>query len=444
MTKRSIASLLIGIILLVATGLIIIFARGYRINPKQGKLSATGLLVATSFPDGASVFVDGKLITATNNTINLNPGEYTVKITKEGYIPWEKRLKFQGEIVTKTDAQLFPSAPELRPLTTLGVLNPTLSSNGSKIAYAISSSDNFSTISKDGLWILNLSDRPLGFTPQSVQITKSTPQIDWSKSIIYWSPDSKEILAIFQTPADPKNPKSKASIRAAYLLSSDQLNTIPKDITSTLATTLKSWGQDKELKEQSLLAGLPEELQKIAGTSAIALQLSPDENKLLYTATGTATLPQIITPPLIGSNSQSEQRIIKPGNTYIYDIKEDKNFQVYEGIPTPSQKPTPTPKSKATPPPSSTPATTESLLISLDSSKHLDLSWFATSRHIVFIQNKTIYVMEYDGTNKQAIYGGPFEDSYLFPYPNGSKLIILTSYNKALGDTPNLYTINLK
>lgn len=434
MTKRSFISAIIFVLILLASGLIVFFSRGYRINLQSKSLKSTGLLVATSFPDGASVFIDGKLTTATNNTINLNPGFYQVKISKEGYIPWEKKLKIQGEIVTKTDAQLFPGNPELRPLTSLGVIDPTLSPDGTKIVFFVSNNDNSTPLSKDGIWILNITDHTLPINPQLVQIAKSTLALDWSTAKLYWSPDSKEIIAAFY---------SKETLTKVYLLSADQLNQTPQVITATLETLLNSWQEEKQLKEKRIIESLPLGFQEIASTSAKKIALSPDETKVLYTASKDTEIPQIITPPLLGTNSQEETRKLKVGNTYVYDIKEDKNFEVFKNPPQPSQKPikpTPTAKNKIAPSPT---PNIEEKLRDITNDKPSSF-WLASSRHLVFIENSTIYVIEYDGTNKQALYGGPFEDSYLFPHADGSKLIILTNYNKSRGTTPNLYAINLK
>lgn len=82
------ALLTIGILALLVLGTIvaILYAKGYQFGFGNGhpEVSGTGLLVATSTPDGAQVFVDGHLTTATNNTINLAPGTYSVKIQKDG------------------------------------------------------------------------------------------------------------------------------------------------------------------------------------------------------------------------------------------------------------------------------------------------------------------------------------------------------------------------
>ena len=56
-------SILILVFLVMGTTLAILYAKGYRFNFLSGKPNClqTGLLVTTSIPDGAAVFVNGAL-----------------------------------------------------------------------------------------------------------------------------------------------------------------------------------------------------------------------------------------------------------------------------------------------------------------------------------------------------------------------------------------------
>jgi len=74
-------------------------------------------------------------------------------ISKEGYISWQKKVRVQGEVVTRADAFLFPTNPSLSPLTTLGVERPILSPDGKKVAYIIPDGHlDGSLTKKAGLW----------------------------------------------------------------------------------------------------------------------------------------------------------------------------------------------------------------------------------------------------------------------------------------------------
>jgi len=103
MKKQIIIPALIILFLLIGTALVVLFGKGYfvNLNGNGPLLSGTGLLVATSAPDGAQVIINGHLTTATDNTINLAPGDYDIKIFKEGYFPWEKKITVKRKLSAK-------------------------------------------------------------------------------------------------------------------------------------------------------------------------------------------------------------------------------------------------------------------------------------------------------------------------------------------------------
>jgi hypothetical protein len=69
--------------------------------------------------------------------------------------------------------------------------------------------------------------------------------------------------------------------------------------------------------------------------------------------------------------------------------------------------------------------------------------WYPDSKHLVYVHDGKIDMMEHDGQNQTTVYAGPFVDHYVFPWPDATKLVILTN----LGNptiAPNLYTIGLQ
>lgn len=412
MNRRLLLTVLILIILVATTIGVTLYAQGYRPNLTKKTVDATGMLVASSDPQGAQVFINGRLTTATNNTLNLPPGEYQVKITKDGFIPWEKKLKIEKGVVTQTQAFLFPQAPDFRALTSTGALSPTLSPDGTKISYGVATA----SAQKTGVWILDLVDRPLSFQSQARQIAKNLALANFK-----WSPDSKQVLA------------SQSGF--FYLLDADRLNEPLKDVTQALSPLLTDWKNDTKVNQDNRESSLKPALLKILKDNVKIISFSPDESKILYTATQSATIHQIITPPLPGANTQPEEREIKPQKIYVYDTKEDKNFYIIDA---PKGETTEKPKAKPTTLPTPTPPGLFS------NTEPPVLQWFPTSRHLIYVEKDKISLMEYDGTNRHTVYAGPFEKNYVFPTPNGSKIIILTTYNRAAGIAPNLYTINLR
>ena len=416
-TPRLLIVTLASLTVIAGTILAIKLAKGYRPSFSQGTLQGTGLLAANSFPRGATVFINDKLTTATDDTLNLPPGEYHIKIAKDGYISWEKTLQLEAELVTQTNTRLFPAVPNLKPLTFSGAINPTPSPDGQKIIFSVNAA---TTDTKNGLYILELSSTPfLKLTPR--QIVRNTSKYDFTNALFTWSPDSSEILTTFNS-----NEASEANL----LLKTTSFNDADdlKDVTAQLPVILAEWHELLDKKDQQLFKELPEFIQYIATTSAQAVYFSPDEEKLLYTATSSAQIPQELIPSLPASSTQSEIRQLEPGGIYVYDLKEDKNFKLGQ--------------------------TEIKIITSLSSLEQLtsryspltlqSTQWYPDSNHVIIVKDDKIIIADYDSTNHQTVYAGPFADSFAFPWPNGSRLLILASLNGGSNLSPNLYSINLK
>ncbi len=367
---------------------VIAYGRGYRLDLNKTSIKPTGLISATSDPIGAQVLVDGVLKTATNNSFNIDPGFYTIRITKESYIPWEKKIRVQGEVVSAVSAFLFPTNPSLSPLTTLGIVNPVLSPDGTKVAYLIPS-----PASRAGLWYYGLSEGPLGRNRDPVHIDQNTT-LNFTKSTITWSPDATQLLV-----------ENDASSRLYTL---EKPNTFT-DVTATRLLLLADWAAAQADTDKQKLAAFKPAIVNLATSSAKIISFSPDETKILYEATASATIPLVLVPPLIGTNSTPEDRNIKPGKFYVYDSREDKNYFLLN-------------------------------------KKEISgaIQWFPTSRHLLLTLKSKIDVIEYDRTNWITIYSGPFVDDFVAPWSNGSRIIILTNLNGDALSLPNLYTVNLR
>jgi hypothetical protein len=451
------------------TYLMIRYAQGYR-PTKTGTVRGTGLLSANSFPTAAEVYINGKLTTATDNTLNLNPGEYDIEIKKDGYHTWSKRLQITAELVTETNAQLFPTSPSLEPLTYTGALNPVPAPDGTKLAFTVASS---SAIAKNGLYVQDLSSSPISLNKTARQIARTESGYDYTTSTYTWSPNGSEILISF---------KSGAHI----LLNSNQFNDLGslKDVTVRLPQILSEWELELAREERIKLLKLPDFMAAVATESATNLYFSPDNKRLLYQATADLELPTGLVPALPSSSTQTESRALKTGSWYVYDLKEDKNFLITESqLASPSPTATPSSKLKAkvvkpvtNPTPVFTPAKLTLLanfadpipaeLISSPSAFNRlqenvsiadsiilfnaqyspiavsNLQWYPNSNHLILTTDKSIDMMEYDGTNRLTVYGGPMDKSIVYPWPDNSKIITKIQFSP---DTiPNLYTIKLK
>ena len=396
MNRQLIFSVIVFVCLVIATILVILYGKGYRFGLGEGKLElkGTGLLVAKSVPDGAQVYLDGKLKTATDNTINIAPGEYEVKIVKEGYFPWTKKMKVQEEIVTRAEALLIPSAPKLESITDIGASLPVIDPTLTKIAFTVSSQ----SATRNGIYVFNMAMNPfLTLQSTSVQIVDDSFDV-FSEAQISWSPDGKDIIATIS---------AQRALPTTYLLDTDRPNNPPNDVTSSLPTVASSWTRIKNSKDKAVFDSLPKGVKSAVTKYFNLLSYSPDQNKILYQASSSGTIPIVIKPRLIGVNTTAEIRNIEANSYYIYDIKEDHNYK-------------------------------------LESENFAGAyNWFTDSRHIIYVKNKELHIVEYDGLNDTVVYAGPFTQDYLFSWPDASRIVILTN----LGNSnihPNLYTISLK
>lgn len=419
MDRRAIFTILTFFALLLGTIAAIAYNKGYRPNFKKTgpMVEATGLLAATSSPEGAQVFLNNKLATATNDTLNLPEGEYTVEIAKDGYIPWEKKLKIKSGVVTETQARLFPAASDLMAETSTGALLPTLSPDGTKLVYGVASG----SAEKRGIWVMDLADQPLLAQAQSLKIARGLAEASFT-----WSPDSKQIVATIE--------------QASFLLDADQFNPTPQDITSTLNSLVVAWEKETKVNESRIISKLRANLLK-EWSKIKVIAWSPDQTKILYSATQAATLSPILEKVPPGSSTQPEQRKLKVDSIYVYDAKEDKNFFITENLPASSSEEK---KKKNKRSIEASPSAAVQIEAIGQSQRIQPLRWFPDSRRLIWVEEAAISILEYDGTNKNIVYSGPFENSFVYPWPNGSKLLISTTYNRPVGVTPNLYSISLQ
>lgn len=93
---------------------LILRVSGFRLNLKAKTLEKTGLIILSSEPKGASVFLNGKLKGKTPLKLSyLKPGLYHLEVKKENYKNWEKSLRVQPPLVNKEKALLFLENPEI-------------------------------------------------------------------------------------------------------------------------------------------------------------------------------------------------------------------------------------------------------------------------------------------------------------------------------------------
>ena len=175
--------------------------------------------------------------------------------------------------------------------------------------------------------------------------------IDFTKVNITVSPDTKEAIFEFD--------------KVAFLLSLEEENLTPYDVTFSNNTLIDAWKVKKEKDNLKVLETFPIEFTKIASESVNIIAFAPNDTKILYQATKNFNLPLIIDPPVIAGNQTQEERSIIKSKFYVYDRKEDKNYSITNNQPTINHQ----------------------------------IQWYFDSKHLLISGNKKIAVADYDGTN---------------------------------------------
>jgi hypothetical protein len=403
MARIRLLAFIVGILIVGIVGTFAsYYARGYRFNLKTLKFQPNGILVIKSEPDGASVLVNGELKTATNATVSLSPGVYDIEVKKDGYFSWYKRLTIDKEIVTQATVSLFRNVPSLSPVTFSGATNPIMSEDGGKIAFAVLPGKDI-TDDKVGLWTFDTFSLPLGFSNDPKRITDG----DLTNAGYIFSPDGRQIIL--------------TTSNGMYILDTGSFTPQNQRVNtaSQKDATLAGWRKEKAVKNASLTRNLPPELTDILTRKSDGFMFSPDETMILYTASGSATLPENLIKPLPGASTQKQERDIQTGRTYLYDIKEDRNFKITDQPVIIGEK------------------------LSEKSSVVPALRWMSTSRHLLLASPDQVIIMDYDGTNREVVYSGSYINTFAFPFNNTTRLLILTNLGAETA-SPNLYTLTIK
>ncbi|MFH1971348.1 MAG: hypothetical protein ABIJ05_03140, partial [Patescibacteria group bacterium] len=107
------------------------------------------------------------------------------------------------------------------------------------------------------------------------------------------------------------------------------------------------------------------------------------------------------------------------GRIYVYDIKEDRNFLIAEN--------------------------SDGFIVDgiVPANPRKRLAWFPNSNNLILAEEGRIYIMDYDGTNRQEVYSGAYIAPYAFPFASNQRIMILTNLG-ADSSTPNLYSLTIK
>jgi hypothetical protein len=384
--KYLIKAILTGIIIFGVSAVLYMYTAGYRFSKEEEtplEVKVTGMISAKSIPEGASVYLDEELITATNSSIpGIKPGKHVLKITKRGFTDWEKEIEVFPEMVTDITAVLLSKTPRLEPLTQTGATNPSMSPSLSSIAY-------FSQDEKNpGVWVLPLTNNRLNiFSAATASVVlEDTSYTKFSEGQeITWSPNEKQLLVQLDETTYYLVDLASNTTRAA--VNPDELK--------------EEWQQTLVEKRELLLGKLDleieEDLQEIA-TNPDTLW-SPDGNKFVYTR-------EI-------EGDKIEYRVYNLENPLPVGETAENTFYVTNAQD--SQ-------------PKISWYSDSFHLIMLENGNENDRG--------------RISLIRIDGTNKTELYNNVIHSNNVFSAPAGDKIIILTSFKSE--DQVDLYTVSIR
>lgn len=380
-------------------GLAVFFAKGYRVSPSTGTIAGTGIISVKSTPDQASVYLDNHLTSVTDGPINsLQPGEYTVRIVKEGYIPWEKKVAVSEGLVSQVEATLFRAIPTFYPMTYSGAVSPILSPDQLKMVYIVPNNDdpNPTTAKKSGVWVWQMpTSNNLGFAQgeQNRQIVVAEDR-DYTQAVFRWSPDSTQLMVTFPN--------------QTLLLDTDRLNDPPRDITPTKSATIRTWDETEDKNRLAKLQLIKNPGLRNTASDSASLKWNIEDTKILF------------------QKPNSE-------NFTVADLLNDKTYdlppaQSYQWLPTGDHLVMLEfdPKDK------------DKIRTAIDEATKSGQIAKATFPAV------KLSIIEFDGQNKSEIYFGNLDPETVFPWADSSRVVAISSLPTATASQPNLYGINLK
>ncbi|MDD3887198.1 MAG: PEGA domain-containing protein [Patescibacteria group bacterium] len=107
------------LIFIVVAPLLVFYAMGFRFDFRKLEVTKVGMLVVESQPESVNVFLNNKFVD--NGTpfksSSLTPGNYKIKVEKQGFFAWKKTLPVKsGKVNWASHVRLFYENPSLKQL----------------------------------------------------------------------------------------------------------------------------------------------------------------------------------------------------------------------------------------------------------------------------------------------------------------------------------------
>ncbi len=112
---RFLIFLLFALVFLISAPLLVLYTAGYRLDLSNASIVHTAVFSTTTNPKGATVYIDNTPSSDKTPSVieTVLPGKRTVRIEKDGYLPWRQTLDFKSRETTfALDVVLFLDATQ--------------------------------------------------------------------------------------------------------------------------------------------------------------------------------------------------------------------------------------------------------------------------------------------------------------------------------------------
>lgn len=176
---------------------------GYKFDPRTFKFTKTGIISLKTQPQGASIYLDGKLLNdKTPATINeLLPGSYNLKLELKYHYSWLFQVNVEPRKVVRLEKIiLFPMRPDIEQLNQDKVSRFWLDKDNSRIYYFNREGGVLYESDLKGERFKEIGDIPAGFIPFPKEL-KLSP--DKAKLLIF---NAHQIAVLYPKPqGDPSS-----------------------------------------------------------------------------------------------------------------------------------------------------------------------------------------------------------------------------------------------
>jgi len=195
LVKRHHTLLLLGYgLIIIAIGIAtrILLWEAYGYGLQNGKVVQSSMIFLSSQPNPASIYINGKLNSATTNSrLTIPAGAYKFKLTAPGYRSWNHVMVLLGGTVVHYDYPLlFPIKLSSTKIAQYSVAPEVVSQSPSRQYLLVSSGTNFASFHLYDL--TNPTAPPVNFSLPSGLLSSAQTTQSWQ--VVGWANDNQHIL----------------------------------------------------------------------------------------------------------------------------------------------------------------------------------------------------------------------------------------------------------